>query len=469
MCGYAAVERPNIIVIMADDHGQWATGAYGLSQMHTPNLDYMADQGVLFSNAMSPAPVCSPARASFYTGKMPSQHGVHDYLQEDRGRKYDANWLEGETLLSQRLQDEGYRTGLFGKWHATTDSAAVQPGFDHWLSYDTLKAGWQNQYLHRGTVYFSDNEKPREYTGVQARYLTEEAVKFIDVPSSKPFFINLNFVEPHAPFDGLPERLVSQYRLVARDIIRAGGASDLKNLNASTLVPADHEEKLAQYLAAVSLVDDQLGRLLDALEGRDLLRNTLVVYVADHGMLVGQYGLYGKTNASNPVNFYEETIRIPLVFYGAPELLRSGQTRAEFVDLIDLHATIRDFAGGGSTVRSDYGPGRSVRSLLEGARDPDWKKYHFAERGNARMISNGHWKLVRYYKRDGAEAPEDHWYDLSHPLGERHRSEPPRSALRSKMVAELEAFFLRYEEPGKTGREIWTQPYPNAKMEKILK
>lgn len=71
--------RPNIIVIMADDHAQWALGAYGLEQLETPNIDWLADQGVRFENAMSPAPVCSSARASFYTGKMPSQHGVHDF------------------------------------------------------------------------------------------------------------------------------------------------------------------------------------------------------------------------------------------------------------------------------------------------------------------------------------------------------------------------------------------------------
>jgi arylsulfatase A-like enzyme len=123
---------------MADDHAQWALGAYGLEQIDTPNIDFLAEQGVLFTNAMSPAPVCSSARASFYTGKMPSQHGVHDFLSESA--EYDANWLAGQTLLSERLQEHGYRSGLFGKWHATTDSKPPQPGFDRWLSYDSLGA-----------------------------------------------------------------------------------------------------------------------------------------------------------------------------------------------------------------------------------------------------------------------------------------------------------------------------------------
>ena len=104
---------PNIIVIMADDHAQWALGAYGLAGIDTPNIDWLAAEGVRFENAMSPAPVCSAARASFYTGKMPSQHGVHDFLNEQAA--FDANWLDGETLLSERLAGAGYRSGRFGK------------------------------------------------------------------------------------------------------------------------------------------------------------------------------------------------------------------------------------------------------------------------------------------------------------------------------------------------------------------
>jgi arylsulfatase A-like enzyme len=463
----AMAAPPNIIVVMADDHGQWALGAYGLSAMQTPNLDWMAERGVMFRNAMSPSPVCSPARASFYTGKMPSQHGVHDFLQEDV--KYDHNWLAGETLLSEHLQKEGYRTALIGKWHATTDSSIPQAGFDKWLSYDALKAGWRNQYLHRGTVKFSEDGNPTQYTGVQARFLTQQAVDFIDQSSSKPFFISLNLVEPHAPFAGLPERLVDHYRPIAGKIIRAGNSSDLPNLNKHTLVPDEHEEQLAQYLAAVSLIDEQVGTVLDALEGRDLLDNTLLIYTSDHGMLMGQYGLYGKANASYPPNFYEETIRIPLIFFGSEQLLRGHQSRGELVDLIDLHTTIRDIASGGKHPDSDYGPGRSLRPLLNGQRTLDWRRFQVSERGNARMITDGHWKLVRYYSSDSASEADDRWYDLSHPLGERHRSPVPRKQVRELLSSNLDQFFERYEVKGKSGRYFWSQPFPNAKTEKLMK
>lgn len=458
--------RPNIIVVMADDHAQWALGAYGLHQLDTPNIDWLADQGVLFENAMSPAPVCSPARASFYTGKMPSQHGVHDFLSEST--EFDADWLAGEKLLSERLKDAGYRTALIGKWHATTDSRPPQPGFDRWLSYDSLNAGWENQYLHGGTVHFSSDGEPTQYTGVQARFLTNEAIRFIDEPSPEPFFISLNFVEPHAPFAGLPERLVGRYRPIARDIVRAGDTSDMSDRGPHTTVPRDHAEQLAQYLAAIALIDEQVGRLLDALQGRQLLDNTLLVYTSDHGMLVGQYGLYGKTNATNPPNFYEETIRIPMIVHAPGDRFRPAQARGELVDLLDLHATVIDYATGGRVSESEYGPGRSMRKLLEGERSTDWRTVQFSERGNARMVTDGRWKLVRYYNREPEDAPTDLWYDLAHPFGERHNSIAPRQAVRDRLIDELERFFANYETPDHSGRKIWDQPPPNPRYRRNM-
>ncbi|MEM7503160.1 MAG: sulfatase-like hydrolase/transferase [Pseudomonadota bacterium] len=452
-----AEDRPNIIVIMADDHAQWALGAYGLNEIDTPSIDWLAAEGAQFANAMSPAPVCSAARASFYTGKMPSQHGVHDFLSEQA--EFDADWLDGERLLSERLNRLGYRVGLFGKWHATTNSKPPQPGFDRWLSYDPYEAGWQNQYLHSGTVHFSSDGDDVRHTGVQARFLTDEAVRFIDDSASTPFFLSLNFVEPHAPFSGLPERLVSKYRQLAKKLVRAGGSSRLPS-RVNTTVPEDHPEQLAQYLAAINLIDEQVGRVVDALHGRELIEKTVIVYTSDHGLLMGQYGLYGKTNATNPPNFYEETVRIPLVVL-APGM-RKSQLRHEFVDLLDLHATVLDFASGGAINTTEDGPGRSLMPMLAGHRAIDWRSAQTAERGNARMVTDGRWKLVRYYRRDGTFW--DDWYDLVHPLGERSAVAGPDTATRESLTRTLVDFFTNYEAKEHSGTRIWDQPAPNARM-----
>jgi arylsulfatase A-like enzyme len=325
-----------------------------------------------------------------------------------------------------------------------------------------------NQYLHSGTVNFSSDGEPLQYSGVQARFLTKEAIRFIDDPSTKPFFISLNFTEPHAPFVGLPERLVARYRPVANDIVKAGGTSDMADRGPATTTPDDHIEQLAQYLAAVSLIDDQVGRLLDALQGRQLLDNTLLVYTSDHGLLVGQYGLYGKTNATDPANFYEETIRIPLIVHAPGDRFRASQARSEFVDLIDLHATVIDYATGGKVTESTYGPGRSIRKLLEGERNTGWRSVQFSERGNARMVTDGRWKLVRNYPRDPADGPTDVWYDLAHPFAERHIADVPGQPVRDRLIGELERFFAKYETPAHTGRKIWDQPAPNARYRRDM-
>ncbi|MEP3654552.1 MAG: sulfatase-like hydrolase/transferase [Litorimonas sp.] len=455
--------QPNIIVIMSDDQAQWTLGAYKKTMVETPHLDRLAKEGVLFANAMSSAPVCSPSRASLYTGKIPSAHGVHDFLSESP--KFNADWLAGQTLLSERMKAVGYQTAMIGKWHATTDSREPQRGYDHWLSYDTQTAGWQNQYEHSGTVHFSRNGEPKTYKGVQAEFLTDEAVSFIDHARTKdkarPFFINLNYVEPHSPFSGLPERLVKKYRGKADSLIRAGGTSDMIEMGENNLVPDDHGEKLAQYLAAVSLLDEQVGDLIGALKRRKLLKNTLIVYVSDHGLLMGRYGVYGKTNATAQPNFYEETIRVPLIVSGPENLVRNRQTREEFVDLLDLHATLLDFAGETMNLR---GPGRSFSPLLKGLRTTDWRPYQYAERGPSRMITDGHWKLVRTYSYDTAIPPKDRWYDLSHPMGEIRSTEPPRPALQQKLSRALNDYFAMYETKEFSGRRIWDQPAPNGRV-----
>lgn len=123
----------NILVFLTDDHARWALGCYGNSEVRTPTMDHLAATGVVFDNAYTPSPVCSPARASFFTGRLPSQHGVHDYLAEADPEVRAVDWLSGEVTLARLLRDNGYATALTGKWHLGREES-VPDGFDYWYS-----------------------------------------------------------------------------------------------------------------------------------------------------------------------------------------------------------------------------------------------------------------------------------------------------------------------------------------------
>lgn len=456
-------EPLNLIVIMTDDQGRWSIEDYD-DRINTPNLSYLAAEGVRFDQAISPTPVCSPARASFLTGKTASQHGVHDFLS-DKDSTSDK-WLQGETLISEVLSEQGYKVGLFGKWHATTQSWTPVRGYDRWLTYDERQASWINQYQHSGTVYFSSDGEGTSHTGVQARFLSEEAIRFVDGRGDQPFAAFINFVEPHFPFEGLPERLVGPYRDVAAKIVAAGDSSSLAQMakppTTTVAVAAEHQEKLAQYLAAVTLVDEQVGRILDALQGRELLDNTLIVFTSDHGHMTGQYGIYGKANATLPQNFYQESINIPFIVYGPESIVSPGQVRHEFVNLYDLYPTLADLTGATGALREYTGPGKSLRAMLAGQRLTHFRDFQVSELGNARMIHDGRWKLIQYYSRDPAEPPQELWYDLGHPLGERKPSQPPSGAQQTHLRNALNAFFDQYELEEFSGRRVWDLPRHNA-------
>lgn len=454
----ASADRPNLLIVMTDDQGRWAMGDYD-RRIRTPNLSYLASQGVRFDQAISPTPVCSAARASFLTGKTASQHGVHDFLS-DKDSTSKA-WLEGETLISEVLSGQGYKVGLFGKWHATTEGWKPVRGYDRWLTYDERQTDWINQYQHSGTVYFSSDGDPVTHTGVQARYLSEEAVRFIDERGDAPFAAFVNFVEPHFPFAGLPERLVEKYRPIASEIIGAGDTSSLFT-RGDPVNAAAHQEMLAQYLAAVTLVDEQVGRLMDALMGRGLLDNTLIVFTSDHGHLTGQYGLYGKANATRPQNFYQQSINIPLVVFGPEAFVSRGQVRNDFVNLYDLFPTLLELAGANGALAQYTGPGKSLLPLLAGQRLTQFRDFQISEMGNARMIHDGRWKLVQYFSPDGEEPPREVWFDLVHPMGERQSVPPPSDAQQLQLRNALAEFFSSYEVEGKSGRFIWDLPKHNA-------
>jgi len=444
----------NILLITADDHGQWALGAYGNRDVHTPNLDYLANTGAQMANAFTPTPVCSPARACLLTGRLASQHGVHDYLSSREPAVHGREWLAGETTLPQMLQAAGYETALVGKWHLGNDEQP-QSGFDSWFA---LSGDYPTE--HGGANRYSDQGRLRTIAGFKAQVLTDAAISFLRRRErTRPFFLFLNYVGTHSPWRGQPERLVNHYRRRRlRDVGEAAYPFGRQALESTLPTRRDAHEALAQYYAAVTHLDEGVGRLMDELEALSLDEATLIVYTADHGLNCGQHGVWGKGNGTLPLNMLEESIRVPLIFKQAGRLF-GGQRRAEFVDHLDVFRTLADYAGVPLPRAEQTYAGRSLLPLLDNSGDGrGWRARQFGEYGNLRMVRSQQFKLVHRYPDGPCEL-----FDLRADPRETTNlfEDTAYAAVVAALSAEIDAYFGRYEDPVRSGLRVQALPRHN--------
>lgn len=427
---------PNIIVFFSDDHAQWALPAYDNREIHAPNLTHLARTGVVMQNAFTPCPVCSPARASFWTGLYPSQHGVHDHLAEDSADVGATDWLTGMTTLAQRLHNAGYTTALAGKWHCGAGEIP-KPGFDFWYS------AWRKTPKYDSPINkYSDQGAVVTRRGTDTRIISEAAVNFLRARDRRnPFFLFVGYAATHNPWINRPQRLVAAYRQASFCDILDEAAWPFGSAGSHPPAPADPREARAQYYASVSMIDAGVGRLLDELDAQRARAETLIVYTSDHGLNLGQHGIWGKGNGSEPLNMLEESIRVPLIL-NQPGVVDGGQRRAEFVTHCDLHRTLLDFAGAAPHADATQSqlPGRSIKPILLGEPATDWRNVYIGEYGTVRAIRDRRYKLVR--RAEG---------DLLHDL-----QSDPREAVNliddadcrlvvERLRALLDAFFTRYE------------------------
>ena len=368
-------------------------------------------------------------------------------------------------MLPEVLQDNGYQTALIGKWHCSADSRKVQRGFDRWVSYDVKPEGWQNQYLHNGKIQFSDQGKSLKIEGYQSEYLTRQALDFLTNRSlDKPFFIYLGYVDTHFPFAGQPERLVQFYRNSTFEDVPTGETSHLPASGPASEIPNDHREQLAQYYAGVTMMDEQVGALLQYLEDQYLLENTLIIFTSDQGHLNGHHGLYGKGNATQPQNFFEESVRIPLVLHWPGGLISQGNEFDIPVDHLDLFQTILDAARvplSSKQRQSINSPGNSVLPIMLGT-DTTWRKFQYSEYGNARMVRSPQFKLVKRYEPIKEDFGDEFFDLVNDPRETTNLNDDPAFQDRVAMMNEkLEKYFAQYESEKFTGREIMKQEKAN--------
>ena len=450
-------ELRNVILVVNDDLAQWALGSYGNREVYSPTLDHLASTGVQMENAFTPTPVCSPARACLHTGRLASQHGIHDYLSSTIPEIHRRPWLDDEVTLAQLLSQSGYLTAHCGKWHMGNDDRP-QAGFQHWFS-----GVGDYPAEHGGDHRFSRNGSIETIPGQRTQVITDQAINFLRNRDAKaPFFLHIGYFGTHNPWRGQPERLVGRYRDKSLDHLLDEVAYPFAMQALESTLPTrlNPSEALAQYFAAISHIDEAVGRLIDEMDALQLRDNTLFIFTSDHGLCCGHHGLWGKGNATLPLNMLEESIRVPLIF-NQPGRLFARQRRTEFVDHLDLFQTILDYAGvsGKLDARSKY-PGRSFLPLLDNsAALPDWRTTQFGEYGDLRMVRTRQYKLVRRYY-DGATCE---LFDLS--------SDPTESQNRfvdhdyqtviETLTCEIDDYFDRYQDPSKSGLRVRELPQHN--------
>lgn len=470
-----SADRPNVLVVLTDDHGQWAANCYGTPEIRSPNMDWLADTGARMANAFTPCPVCSPARACFYSGRFPSQHGVHDWLQSDlEGPFYeqrDRDWLADEASLYTRLHNAGYHVGHFGKWHIGADRIP-KAGTDRWFAF------WDHQGPHRGPWDYSDQGEKVTLDGIKSRFIVDRALDWLltEDHGDRPWMMYVGMIDTHSPHAGLPERLVAPYRGVANKVIGTIDPPPEFSVPWAIRRKADVAERQAQYFASVTHLDHQLGRLIDAVDERGELDNTIIIYTGDHGLHAGQVGRWEKGNGTRPLNLYERSVRIPMLIR-APGRVQAGQVRDEFVDQCDLYETLLEWTGtsldDAARAAGNY-PGQSFAPMLAGDAQ-SWRDCQFFEYGPVRGVRSATHKLIRRNGSHGA----DQLFDVANDFDELHNviDDPANAAVVADLDARLAEFFARIEDPQRSGlrapetpglfnqNEPWDPKYANHRCE----
>lgn len=435
---FAADQRPNVVFILTDNHGAWTLGCYGNKEILTPNIDKLAAEGTLFTRAYCNNPVCSPSRAGFLTGLIPSQHGVHAYIPPaaQLGPKAYQTLKEFRTL-PKILSENGYTCGLSGKWHLG-ENDKPQLGFTYWFA----KAGghtttfYNDDMIWQGKVY----KEPKYTTDA----IADHAIDFIQQNTNKPFFLYLAFNAPYGlgavvgqehknrhtayyadkNMDSFPREKVNPWLRSQRQFVN--------NVNA-----------MRSYAAAVSGVDDGVGRVMDKLKELGLDKNTLVVFAADQGLNAGHDGYWGMGDHARPLHTHEATVRIPLIFWQPGEIPAAKRSDI-MVENHDFLPTVLDYLGlKDKTPTSPPLPGKSFAPVLRG-KTIAWENVIYHEFENTRMIRTPKWKLTLRYPYG-----PDEFYDMEEDPDEHENliHVPGNGPVIKDLTKKLHAFFARYADP----------------------
>ena len=421
----SSTKRWNLVIVLTDDQGAWTIGAYGNRQCPTPNMDRLAKEGALFTDAFSVSPLCSPSRASFLTGLYPTQVGISDVLYwslmegwlppKDYEREIRRG-LDSKTVTwPEVLQKHGYTTALVGKWHlgVQEEHHPTGHGFDYYFG--PYLAG----VLDLSKPVMQENGRKQAYNRFMTDVLTDKAIQFIERNRNRPFALVLATQVPHSPWNKVPAEDLEPLEDVEVTLPEARAEFGTGEERLRTY--------MRNYLGLVRTVDRNLGRVLNSLQTQGLDDRTIVIFTSDHGFMMGHRNLIGKGTATyfaggqfgpRRMNMFDDSIRVPLLIRW-PGVVKPGTRITQMVSNLDFFPTLL------SMLDVPHPPdlkleGLDLSPLLRGQTVP-WRGALFGQldverNGFAlmRMIRTKHWKLVRFH----LPLMMDELYDLENDPGE---------------------------------------------------
>lgn len=329
------MRKPNILFIFADQFRRQALGFMKQDQVITPNIDKFAQEALVFENAVSSCPLCSPYRACMFTGQYPLSNGVFTNCKTG----LDIMLKENDICLSDILYNEGYSNGYIGKWHldnpevnlcsqplsgavnwdAYTPPGAKRHHFDFWYSYGA-------DDNHFTPHYWKDTNEQIKINKWSVEHETDIAIEYINKNKDKPFALFLAYNPPHSPYDLVPDKYMEAYKDIK---IKFRENVIFESIHGHTFeefnyTKEDLELITKQYFAAITGIDENFGRIIQALKDNNIEDDTLIIFSADHGDMMGSHQLMGKHV------WYEESIGVPFIMKWKNGSLVTGTTDVVF-------------------------------------------------------------------------------------------------------------------------------------------
>ena len=381
ICSFSATaaDKPNILVIVADDLGWGELGCQGNDQIPTPHTDSIAKNGIRFTSGYVSGPYCSPTRAGLMTGRYQQRFG-HEF---NPGPQAPEDFGIKQTTIADRLKSAGYATGMFGKWHlGDGDSHPLKRGFDEY--YGFLGGAHPYQQIGKGRNAILRGNRPVETMEFTTLDFGREAAKFIDKNHEKPWFVYLPFNAVHTPMEA-PQKYIDRFEKIA-------------------------DKKRRTFAAMLSAMDDAIGEVLGKLREHKLEENTLIVYFADNGGPTG-----ANTSTNGPLNGFKATVweggvRVPFLMQWKGKL-PAGKVDDRPVIQLDVQPTV--LAAAGVAIKPEWKfDGVNLLPYLTGEKKDSPHDALFWRFGRQRAVRQGDWKLT-----DTGSGPM--LFNLSKDIGEK--------------------------------------------------